>query len=117
MVKTVKDPLVSKLTKALKSKKAQNIVVLDMRETGQNVCDFFVICHGVSGVQTQGIAENTIRELRKEEGFKPIQVEGLSNAEWILVDYGNVVAHIFREDMREFFRLEDLWADAKITTI
>ncbi|HPF00909.1 MAG TPA: ribosome silencing factor [Bacteroidales bacterium] len=117
MVKTVKDPLVSKLTKALKSKKAQNIVVLDMRETGQNVCDFFVICHGVSGVQTQGIAENAIRELRKEEGFKPIQVEGLSNAEWILVDYGNVVAHIFREDMREFFRLEDLWADAKITTI
>lgn len=117
MVKTVKDPLVSKLTKTLKSKKAQNIVVLDMRETGQNVCDFFVICHGVSGVQTQGIAENAIRELRKEEGFKPIQVEGLSNAEWILVDYGNVVAHIFREDMREFFRLEDLWADAKITTI
>ena len=117
MVKTVKDPLVSKLTKALKSKKAQNIVVLDMRETGQNVCDFFVICHGTSGVQTQGIAENTIRELRKEESVKPIQVEGLSNAEWILVDYGNVVAHIFREDMREFFRLEDLWADAKITTI
>lgn len=117
MVKTVKDPLVSKLTKTLKSKKAQNIVVLDMRETGQNVCDFFVICHGVSGVQTQGIAENAIRELRKEKGFKPIQVEGLSNAEWILVDYGNVVAHIFREDMREFFRLEDLWADAKITTI
>lgn len=117
MVKTVKDPLVSKLTKTLKSKKAQNIVVLDMRETGQNVCDFFVICHGTSGVQTQGIAENTIRELRTEEGFRPIQVEGLSNAEWILVDYGNVVAHIFREDMREFFRLEDLWADAKITTI
>jgi ribosome-associated protein len=117
MVKTAKDPLVAKLTKTLKSKKAQDIAVLDMRETGQNVCDYFIICHGQSGVQAQGIAENTIRELRKEEGLKPFQVEGLANAEWILIDYGNVVAHIFREDTREFYRLEDLWADAMVSTV
>jgi len=114
MVKTVKDPVVTKLVKTLKSKKAQDIIVMDLRETGQNVCDFFVICHGQSNVQTQSIAENTIRELRRDEALKPLHVEGLSNAEWILIDYGNVVAHIFREEFRNFYRLEDLWADATV---
>jgi ribosome-associated protein len=114
MVKTVKDPIVTKLVKTLKSKKALNIVVMDMRETGQNVCDFFIVCHGTSSVHTQSIAENTIKELRREEALKPVHVEGLTNAEWILVDYGNVVAHIFREETRDFYKLEELWADADI---
>jgi ribosome-associated protein len=117
MAKSSIEPVTLKLAKTLKSKKAQDIIVLDMRETGQNVCDYFIICHGTSGVQTQSIAENCIRELRSEEGLKPIHVEGLNNSEWILIDYGNVVAHIFREEFRDFYKLEDLWADAKATTI
>lgn len=117
MGKTQKDPLVEELTKTLKSKKAQNIVVLDMRETGQYVCDYFVICHGQSSVQTQSIAENTIKELRSSVPIRPFHLEGMANAEWILIDYGYVVAHIFMEESRGFYRLEDLWADAKITTV
>lgn len=117
MAKTKNDPLVSELTKTLKSKKAQDILVLDMRETGQNVCDFFIVCHGQSKVQTQSIAENTIRDLRTSGSAKPIHVEGLNNAEWILVDYGHVVAHIFQEESRSFYRIEDIWADAPVMKI
>ncbi len=115
MAKTKTDPLVSELTKTLKSKKAQEIIVLDMRETGQNVCDYFIVCHGQSKVQTQSIAENTIRELRSNDIARPFHVEGLANAEWILIDYGHVVAHIFQEESRSFYRIEDIWADAGIT--
>ena len=114
MVKTVKDPLVSKLTKTLKSKKAQNIVVLDMRETGQNVCDFFVICHGTSRTQVEAIADAVEEKVLKASGIKPRYREGFHNAEWILLDYFDVVAHIFQEKYRNFYQLENLWADAEI---
>lgn len=117
MGKTTKDPLVSELTKTLQSKKAQDIMVFDMRKTGQNVCDYFVVCHGLSKVQSQSIAENTIKELRRSGPYKPIHIEGMTNAEWILVDYGDVVAHIFMEESRQFYQLEELWADARVTDV
>ena len=86
----------------------------DLRKTGQNICDYFIICHGTSKVQTQSIAENSINDLRKDLKMKPFSTEGMKNAEWILLDYGEVIVHIFLEDSRYFFHLEDLWADAKL---
>lgn len=114
MTKKVKLKLVEKIAERIQSNKGQNVIILDLRKTGQNVCDYFIICHGTSNIQTQSIAENTINDIRKKLKVKPFNVEGMKNAEWILLDYGEVVAHIFLEDFRYFFHLEDLWADAKI---
>jgi len=107
----------SVIAEAFKSFRGLDVTILDLKKTGQNVCDYFVICHGTSKVQTQSIAENSMKELRKELKMKPFSIEGLKNGEWILLDFGDVVAHIFLGEFREFFNIEDLWADAKITRL
>jgi ribosome-associated protein len=102
------------IAETFQSNRGQEVVILDLRKTGQNVCDYFIICHGTSKVQTQSIAENSMQDVRKKLKIKPFSVEGMKNGEWILLDYGDIVAHIFLDDSRQFFHLEDLWADAKI---
>lgn len=111
--KQTKNPA-DQIAETFKLYRGADVVVLDLRKTGQNVCDYFVICHGTSKVQTQSIAENSIKDIRKDLKLKPFSVEGMKNGEWILLDYGDIVAHIFLEDSRQFFHLEDLWADAEI---
>lgn len=97
--------------------KAEDITILDLRDIKNAVCDFFVICSGNSSTQVDGIADSVVRLTRKELKERPWHVEGRRNSEWVLVDYVNVVAHIFYKDIRNFYNLEDLWADAKRTDI
>jgi ribosome-associated protein len=97
--------------------KALDIVVLDLREITSAVCDFFVICSGESSTQVDGISSSVLRHTRKELSERPWNVEGKNNSEWVLIDYVDVVAHVFYKEQREFFDLEDLWADAKRTNI
>lgn len=110
-----------KLTKAIvngmQEKKAQDIVVMDMREVKNAVADFFVICSGTSDKQLAAIADSIEEEVAKELGEDPWHREGKQNKEWMLIDYINVVAHIFRKDKRNYFALEKLWGDALITEI
>lgn len=110
-----------KLTKAIvngmQEKKAQDIVVMDMREVKNAVADFFVICSGTSDKQLAAIADSIEEEVSKVLGEDPWHREGKQNKEWMLIDYINVVAHIFRKDKRNYFALEKLWGDAQITEI
>ena len=106
--------LVNAIIKGMQEKKAKDIVCLDLQDTGNASSDFFVICHGDSSTQVDAIAKSIEEEVKKEVSEKPWHLEGYENAEWILLDYVNVVAHVFYKDTRTFFDLEGLWADAKV---
>lgn len=93
--------------------KGKDIVVLDLRDIDHAICDFFVICSGESSTQVEGIANSIRKETSKKLKEKPFNEEGKRNAEWVLLDYVSVVAHIFYKEKREYYNLEDLWADAK----
>ncbi|MCH2223452.1 MAG: ribosome silencing factor [Crocinitomicaceae bacterium] len=105
------------IVEGMQENKAKDIVVLDLREVDSAVCDFFVICSGDSSTQVDGISSSVMRYTRKELSEKPWRVEGKNNSEWVLMDYVSVVAHVFYHEKREFFDLEDLWADAKRTDV
>jgi len=109
--------LADTIVEGMQENKAEDIVVLDLREIDSAVCDFFVICSGESSTQVDGISKAIMRQTRQEIGDKPWNIEGRASSEWVLLDYFNVVAHVFHKEQRTFFDLEDLWADAKKTTI
>lgn len=110
-----------KLTRAvvagMQEKKAQDIVVMDMRDTKNAIADFFVICSGSSDKQVEAIARSVDEEVEKKLKENPWHMEGKNNKEWVILDYITVVAHIFKRDKREFYALEKLWGDAHITEI
>jgi ribosome-associated protein len=97
----------------MQDKKGGHIVSLDFRAIPNALCRFFVICHGTSRVQVEAIAEGVEAKVRNDAGARPWNREGFENAEWILLDYVNVVVHIFQDKVRDFYRLEKLWADAE----
>ena len=101
----------------MQEKKANDIVVMDLRKVRNAVADFFVICSGSSDKQLDAIASSIDEEVYKGLKEDPWHSEGKNNKEWVLLDYSNVVAHIFKKDRRTFFSLEKLWGDAEITQI
>lgn len=109
--------LVNSIVEGILDKKGRNIVVLDLRPAGNGIADFFVICHGTSNTQAAALANSVEERVRKDLNVKPWHTEGFQNAEWILIDYVNVVVHVFQEHIRDFYRLEDLWADAPATKV
>ena len=105
------------IVEGMQETKAQNIVILDLREITTAVCDYFVICSGESTTQVDGISSTVMRHTRQELSEKPWSIEGKNTSEWILMDYVSVVAHVFYKETREFYDLEDLWADAVRTDV
>lgn len=101
----------------LQNVKGENITILDLRNIETAVTDFFVIAEGNSSTQVNALAESVHKSVRESVGDRPWHVEGRSNAEWVLMDYVNVVVHVFQKGIREFYDLEGLWGDAEITTI
>lgn len=99
----------------MREKKARDIVTLDLRHIPNTVCDFFVICSGDSNTHVDGIAGSIQEMTRKQLSDRPWHVEGMGNSEWVLLDYVNVVAHVFQREPRDFYSIERLWADAIIT--
>jgi ribosome-associated protein len=97
--------------------KAKEINILDLRNLQNAMSDYFVICHGTSNTQVQAIAGSIEKETKKQCADEPWHMEGTKNAKWILMDYVNVVVHIFDEEARNFYGLEDLWADAPVEQI
>lgn len=97
--------------------KAHDVVVLDMKNVHEAVADYFVICHGDSSTQVSAIANNVVNKVKNLTNDIPIGKEGFRNGEWALVDYGDVVAHVFYRETRFFYQLEELWSDAKLTVI
>jgi ribosome-associated protein len=105
------------IVKGMQEKKASDIVVMDLRKIKNAVADFFVICSGNSDKQLDAISDSIDAEVYKKFQENPWHTEGKNNKEWMLLDYINVVAHVFRKDRREFYALERLWGDADITEI
>jgi len=94
-------------------KKGKEIVKLDLRKLPEAVCDYFIICEGTSTTQVKAIGDYILYAAKKELNELPLQSEGFGNQEWILLDFFNVVVHIFLKERREFYRLEDLWSDGE----
>jgi ribosome-associated protein len=105
------------VVKGMQEKKAMDVVVMDLREIKNAITDFFVICTGNSDTQIDAIADSVETEVYKLIAEHPWQREGKEAKEWILIDYVDVVAHVFRKDRREFYGLEQLWGDAKVTYV
>lgn len=97
--------------KAVLGKKAVNVVALDVHEL-TSIADVFIICSGRSNRQVSAIADHVVRELRKQK-IKPLSVEGSAEGQWVLIDYGYVIIHVFFESVRQFYDLEGLWSDAR----
>ncbi len=109
--------LVDAVVKGIQEKKGKNIVILDMTKIDNSICRYFVICDGDSNIHVDAVAESVDDYVRENLHEKPFHVEGRENAEWILIDYVDVIVHVFQKSVREFYNLEGLWADAKRTEI
>ena len=109
--------LVKTITKGIQEKKGNNMVVVDLSKIESSICHYFVICQGNSPSQVEAITESIGDMVRKEAGEKPTAVAGLTNAQWVAMDYIDVLVHIFLPETRDFYDLEHLWEDAKLTRI
>ncbi|MFA6770014.1 MAG: ribosome silencing factor [Bacteroidales bacterium] len=106
---------ISCIANAMLDKKASFVCSLNLIPTGTAICDYFVICNADSTTQVEAIADNVEEMMQKECNRKIIRKQGKENAFWVIIDYGNIVVHIFQTEYRQFYRLEDLWADAQKT--
>jgi ribosome-associated protein len=97
--------------------KGNEIIYLDLREIKHAIADYFVVCHGNSHTQVDAIARSVEKETETILNESALHIEGRGNSEWVLMDYGDIVVHIFHKDARPFYALEDLWADAKATLV
>ena len=109
--------LVETVTKGIQEKKGSQIVVADLTSIDSSICRYFVICQGNSPSQVEAITESVGDFARKELSEKPTAVAGLENAQWVAMDFADVLVHIFLPDVREFYDLEHLWADAQLTQV
>lgn len=98
----------------IQEKKGNEIVRLDLRNINSAVADYFIICHAESSTHMKAIADSVEKEVYLASGQNPAHKEGFEHAEWILLDYIDIVVHIFRTDKRSFYGIEDLWGDAEI---
>lgn len=114
---TSTDNSIAAILKAMDEAKAVDIQILDLREIENTVCDYFILCTGTSNTHVNAISGIIQKQVSKITKDKPWHVEGEGNAEWILLDYVNVVVHIFQKHIREYYDIESLWGDAKITNI
>ena len=111
------EEIVQWVVKGMQEKKAQEIVVMDLRGVTNAFTDFFVICSGTSDTQIEAIADSVDKEVWESGKIHVHAMEGKANREWILMDYYEVIVHVFLKDKRAFFKLEELWGDAKFTNI
>lgn len=106
--------LLGNIINGIFEKKGQDVLKIDLRKLESRIADFFIICHGASVNQVDSLCDSVEDNVIKGTGEKPVHIEGLENKFWVLLDYGNVVVHIFLEEYRHFYSLESLWADAPV---
>jgi ribosome-associated protein len=109
--------LVETIIKGIQEKKGQRIVVADLQQIEGAIARYFIICQGNSPSQVEAVTESIGDFARKDLGEKPATVAGLENAQWVAMDYGDVLVHVFLPDVREFYDLEHLWEDAELIQI
>lgn len=106
------EKLVETVVAGMQEIKAENIVILNLKGTGSSVCDYFAICEAESGTQVNAIANSVEKTVKEELGEKANHKEGFENASWILLDYADVVVHVFQTEARNFYNIEEFWEDA-----
>jgi ribosome-associated protein len=111
------DQLITAILGGIEDVKGKDIKILDLRELENTVCDYFIICEGTSNTQVNAIVNSVQKKVSKELKDHPWHVEGSDNAEWVLMDYVNVVVHVFQKHIRQYYDIESLWGDAKTTVI
>jgi ribosome-associated protein len=109
--------VIDQIVEGIQDKKGKEIVIVDMLKLGNSICDYFVICQGGSPAQVSAITDSIEDTVRINCGRKPYAVDGLRNAQWVAMDYGDILVHIFQPEVRKFYDIEHLWADATLTAI
>jgi ribosome-associated protein len=107
----------SLIVEAIMEKKGHQVVTIDLSEVDNSICESFIICHGESSTQVGAITESIARKLKTEAGIRAHHVEGLQNSQWVLMDFFDVLVHVFLEEFRSFYKLEELWADGKMVMV
>ena len=111
------ESLVKKIVEGLQEKKGKKIATIDLTKLSGAICQYMVICEGNTPTQVAALSDSVWDYVRKEAGEKPISIDGERNAQWIGMDYGTVLVHIFLPELRTFYNLENLWADSKVIRI
>lgn len=109
-----KNKLIDSIIEGIQEKKGHNITQIQLKDIPGVVCDYFIICEGNSPTQVDSIAESVEKAVKIETGEHPIRIHGQQRAEWIAIDYGNVIVHIFIPELRQYYNLDHLWDDAPI---
>ena len=109
--------LIDEIIKGIENVKGEEIQVMDFNNIENTPCKYFIICSGNSNTQVMAIVNSIIKKVSKKIQEKPLHTEGLEAAEWVLIDYINVVVHVFQRKTREFYNIEELWGDAKSTLV
>ncbi|MDD2797332.1 MAG: ribosome silencing factor [Bacteroidales bacterium] len=109
--------LVKKVIEGIQEKKGNNITVVDMTKIKDAMCNYFVICQGGSNTHVAAIADSVVEHVKKNLGEKPLAQDGRTNMEWVAIDHGAVMTHVFVPQSRIYYNLEQLWNDARITHI
>ena len=111
------DQLITTILGGIEDVKGKDIKILDLRDIENTVCDYFIICEGTSNTQVNAIVNSVQKKVSKQLKDHPWHIEGSDNAEWVLMDYVNVVVHVFQKHIRQYYDIESLWGDAKTTVI
>ncbi len=109
--------LLDTIIQGIFEKKGKEIINIDLTRLNYSICDNFVICHGDSRTQVNAIADSIEEKVKNVLNIRAGHVEGKENAQWVLIDFINIVVHIFQEKYRDYYKLEELWGDADITKI
>jgi ribosome-associated protein len=105
------------ILEAIREKKGHEIVSIDLTKVENSICDCFIICHGESVTQVGAITDSIERKMKEEARIRAHHVEGLRNSQWVLLDFFDILVHVFQKEYRSFYRLEELWADGKVTRV
>jgi ribosome-associated protein len=117
IVKETTEILLDEIIEGMLEVKAKDVVVMNLKNVDHAMADYFVICHGTSSTQVEAISRSVERTTQEKLGYKPAHVEGVQNAQWILMDYFDIVVHIFNETTRNYYAIEELWADALFSRV
>ncbi|NCB08053.1 MAG: ribosome silencing factor [Bacteroidia bacterium] len=114
---TETDKTIEAILEGIRRIKGKEITLIDLSTIHHTECDWFIICHGNSSTQTDSIAHSVEETVEELTGIKTWHTDGYKNSIWILLDYGNIMVHVFQKSARDFYKLEELWSDASLTKI
>ena len=107
--------LITNIIKSIEEVKGEEVILIDMKKIDNSPCDYFIICDGSSNTQVNAIVSKIKKNVSKLLSEKPLNIEGLENCKWVLIDYIDIVVHVFQKEIRLYYNIENLWGDAKHT--